>query len=491
MLDSLPPFNIDLLLLSGNESVRSLRQIKVMDIMTGMTRNFHPDGLFSTEIFGKVGDVRRSRNFGYIDLNVSILHPVYFKAISDLKELYGEIMAGRSYAIFDHQLKDFIKSDPVDGETGYKFFLDYFTQIQFTERDSAKRTFNIKLVEKYRKNPMMDKLVVLSAGLRDYTVDENGKPTEDEINGLYRKVLRISNVVENVAVSSNEEYLNSIRFNLQIAVNEIYAYIVNILEGKGKLIQGKWTARNIDNSTRNVITPYIQKVKDRNDPQFVSAEQLVVGLYQFLRTIFPKAVQLVRDGYLTKVFPGPNVPANLVDKKTLKGVSVQIDPSFYDDWMTLDGLENQFHRFKIKDLRHEPVLIGQYYLGLIYNGPSSSRPEGKGQWYRFMQSIDELPEGYDPKNVHPITYAELFYLSVFQIAPTIPGTITRYPITGFGSIYPSYCYLKTTITGLVMAELDDEWKATGVVAPEYPKLHDYFFDALSPASQHLGRLGGD
>jgi len=454
-----------------------------MDITSGMTKNFHPDGLYSTETFGKVGDARRSRNFGYVNLQIPIFHPVYFKAITDLKELYGQIISGREYATFDHQIKDFIKSDPINGETGYKFFLDHFPVLKFTERDSAKRSFNIKLVEKYRKNPLFDKLLVLPAGLRDYTIDDNGKPTEDEINNLYRKVIGLSNVIENVSITSNEEYLNNMRYNLQIAVNQIYDYITNILEGKGKLIQGKWVARHIDNSTRNVITPYIQNVKHRDDPQFVSATQHVVGLYQFLRSIFPKAVQLVRDGYLSKIFVGPNAPANLISTKTLKSVNVNIDPSFYDDWMTNDGLEKQFHRFKVKDLRHESIMISGYYLGLIYNGPDNT--------YRFLTNIDELPVNLKKEHVHPITYAELFYLSVFQIAPETPGTITRYPVTGFGSIYPSYNYLKSTVTGLVKYELDDEWKRTGVIAPEYPKMEDYFFDALSPASQHLGRLGGD
>lgn len=488
MLKSTEPFNIDLLLLLGDQSVKNLQQIKVMDIMSGMTKNFHPEGLYSTEIFGKVGDARRSKNFGYIDLHIPIFHPVYFKAICDLKELYGGIMSGKEYATFDYTSKDFIKSDPVYGETGYKFFLDHFDKLVFAQRDSAKRIFNIKLIEKFRKNPMLDKLIVLPAGLRDYTIDDNGKPSEDDINNLYRRVIGTSNVIENVSVSSNEEYLNSMRYNLQVSVNDIYNYIKDILEGKGKLIQGKWVARNIDNSTRNIITPYIQSFKTINDPQFVSSNQHVVGLYQFLRAIFPKAVQLIRDQYLSKVFTGPNSDTNLVDRKTLKGISAHIDPSFYDDWMTMDGIEKQFHRFRIKDLRHEAITIGHHYLGLMYNGPDL---EGRKNSYKFMSSIEELPEGLNKENVHPITYAELLYLSVFQIAPKTPGTITRYPITGYGSIYPSYSYLKSTVKGLVMHELNDEWKQTNVVAPEYPKLGDYFFDSLCPDSGHLQRLGGD
>lgn len=483
MLDRVTPFNIELMMPLGNDQTRSLRPIKVTDIMSGMTKNFHPDGLFSTEIFGKVGDVRRNQNFGVIDLGIGIFHPVYYKALTDMKELYGGIISGKEYAVFDPQLKDFVKSDPVHGETGFKFFIDYMDKLQFAERDSAKRSFNIKLVEKHRKQPLFDKLVVLPAGLRDYVVDENGKPSEDEINGFYRRVIGISNIIQNVAAGSNEEYLNQMRFNLQSTVNTIYDYIKAILEGKSKFVQQKWIGRNIDNSTRNVITPYIQRVKSRTDPQFVSTTQTVVGTYQFLRAILPKAVQLVRDGFLSRVFIGASAPANLTDPKTLQTVSVLVKPSYYDDWMTPDGLESAFHRFKVKDLRHEPIMIGPYYLGLTYRGPDKT--------YRFLTGIDELPEGRNKDDVQPITYAELFYAHVFQEAAVTPCTVTRYPITGLGSIYPGYSYLKSTIKGEVRAELGDDWLPTGKTAPEFPMRGDLFFDALSPSSQHLGRLGGD
>lgn len=47
-----------------------------MDIFEGGSRAFHPDGLFSVETFGKVGDERRNRLFGYVDLGAKILHPL-------------------------------------------------------------------------------------------------------------------------------------------------------------------------------------------------------------------------------------------------------------------------------------------------------------------------------------------------------------------------------------------------------------------------------
>ena len=93
--------------------------------MEGMTKNFHPDGLFSTDIFGKVGGEFRNRIFSYIDLKVPVIHPTLYKVIVRMKGLYEEILMGKSFAVFNPDTKDFEKSTILLGETGYDFFCKY------------------------------------------------------------------------------------------------------------------------------------------------------------------------------------------------------------------------------------------------------------------------------------------------------------------------------------------------------------------------------
>lgn len=475
------PFNIDLLILSAND-VKDLRPVKVLDIFDGFSKNFHPDGLFSTETFGKMGEERRNRMLTYINMHVSVFHPVIFKSLCDLKGLYGEIMSGRSYATFDPTIGDFEKSDAITGETGYAFFIKNFPQLKFEERPSAKREFNIKLLTKYRENCLMDKLVVMPAGLRDYTIDDNGKPSEDEINVLYRKVISVASVIENVNAKANAEYLDSARFNLQVSVMAIYDYIKSLLEGKSKLILGKWAGRKVFNSTRNVITSYIPDATELHSPKTVSSNQTVMGLYQYLRSILPLAVKAVRDTYLSDVFIGPNTPAVLVNKKTFKKELVQLDPEHYDEWMTYEGLEKVMARFSEENLRNEPLQVGNYYFGLIY------KPKG---FYKFIQDKDDLPEGADPADLYPITYAELLYLSVYKESHETPCFITRYPITGYGSIYPSYIYLKSTVKSEIRQELGDDWQPTGFTAYEFPVSTEQYYNSMSPGVTHISRLTAD
>ncbi len=475
------PFNIDLFI-PKDADLKGIRPVKVNDIHTASTNNFHIDGLFSVETFGKVGEEKRNRVFSYIDLRLSIFHPVIFKTLCDLKGLYGEIMSGKAYAVFDKELKDFVRSDAVDGSTGYNFFVRNFSELRFEERPSAKREFSIKLIEKYRNNCMFDKLVVMPAGLRDYVIDANGKPSQDEINGMYQKVLHIAGVVENVDSKINAEYLDSARHNLQIAVMEIYDYVKNMLEGKSKLILGKWAARKVFNSTRNVITSHIPDAQELHSPRTVGANQTVIGLYQYLRMVLPIAIKHVRDTYLQDVFVGPNAPAVMVNKKTMKREMVHLDPEHFDEWMTYEGLEKVFARFGEENLRHEPLEIDGHYLGLIYDD---------GESYRFVQDIDELPEGRDPSFLRPITFVELLYLSVYKDSTKYPCLVTRYPVTGYGSIYPSFIYLKTTVKSYTRAELGHDWNPTGNVAYEYPIAGVAFYNSMSPAPAHLARLTAD
>lgn len=479
---NLLPFNVTLLTLS-DQDVKTMRPVKVLDIFDGFSKNFHSDGLFSIETFGKVGEEKRNRFFSYIDLRISVFHPVVYKALLDLKGLYGEIMSGKGYAKWNDEIKDFEKSDVLEGDTGFSFFVKHFKDLKFEERPSSRRLFNIRLVEKYRNNCFLDKVIVMPAGLRDYVIDSNGKPSEDEINLKYRQILSIANVLENVNVKTNDKYLDSARFNLQTKIHELYLYIINVMEGKSKLILGKWASRKIYNTTRNVITSYIPDTDELHGPRTVSNNQTVIGLYQYLRNIMPLAVKHVRDTYLSSVFIGPNSPAILVNKKTLKKELVSLDAEHYDEWMTYEGLEKVMARFGEENLRHEPLEIQGYYVGLIYKEP--------GQ-YKFVQDISELPEGKDPKHLFPITFAELLYLSVYKDSHTIPAFVTRYPVTGYGSIYPGYLYLKTTVKSEVRHELDDNWQVkSDSIAYEFPLFGEQFYNSMSPAASHLARLGAD
>ena len=82
-------------------------------------------------------------------------------------------------------------------------------------------------------------------------------------------------------------------------------------------------------------------------------------------------------------------------------------------------------------------------------------------------------------------------MSLYHLNGKYPGMITRYPITGYGSIYPCYVKLATTMSSFTLEELDDEWKPSGNIASSFPDATSDYFNTCSVHPSHLGALGGD
>ena len=94
------PFNISLLHLTP-QKLRGLGRITALDPMEGSSKDFHPAGLFSVDFFGRVGDERRTRRYAFIDIKIPVFHPLVHATLVKLKNLYGGIMSGTDYALWD------------------------------------------------------------------------------------------------------------------------------------------------------------------------------------------------------------------------------------------------------------------------------------------------------------------------------------------------------------------------------------------------------
>lgn len=480
------PFNIDLLILTDKQ-VANMRPVKSLDVYVGgKVGNFNPDGLYSNEIFGVVGTKARSTRYSYIDLKVPILHPTLCRLLFKMKNFYKEIMAGKAFARWDPELQDFVKSDLVDGRTGYEFFCEYFTRIKFEETDSLGREQTIALMDKYRDNAFLTRMLVLPAGLRDIEVDEFGRSVSDEVNDLYYKLIAISNTINPSAVKASIEGYNPQRISLQNTVNEIYEYFSKIIQGKKNLLMGKWAGRKIFNGTRNVITSMTTTSSQLGHPSNVGFNDTLIGLYQTVKGLLPVTIYQLKTGFLDSVFSAPGAPALLTDKETLESKRVMLTSESYNSWLSTEGLEKILTYFKEETIRHDPIVIEGNYLGLVYKGPDGT--------FALINGIDQLPEDRDPKDCSPITLAELLYCSIYHVANNYPLFVTRYPITGIGSIYPSKVYMKSTVLSEVRRQLDPlTWEPYSDLrtAYEFPLRDSPFYNSLSPHSSRLGRLGAD
>jgi hypothetical protein len=470
------------LLILNTSMINTIGEVTSKDIFSQNSTTFKTDGLFSTEIFGEIGSPERLVNYGYIDLTLDCIHPLIYRHLSKLKSLYKDIMLGNRQAIFDTSINDFVEVPKQEGETGITFFLKHYDVLTPPQTDSNERKELISFIKKYKlKDIKINKYLVIPAGLRDYTKTESGKELEDEINNLYRKTLTIANTAGQFKDNQDDNpFLNNIKIKLQKSINEIYDYIENILEGKEGYAAGKWAKRRLSYGTRNVLTSYPLKVNNFKDKNRPKATDSVIGIYQYLKAVLPITINKVRSKFLDDIFSLESVNSFLINKKTLEKEIVTLSEKTRSTWLTNDGIESTVNKLKQDSIKSSPIIIDGHYLYLIYDD---------GETIQVLKDINDLDNTLDKKLVRPMTYVELFYLSIFDNVKNNAAYITRYPITGVGSIYPSTVYLKVSTEGRKVTYVTIHGEKIEI--PDYVNLDKPYFNSMAVHPSHLDRLNGD
>lgn len=481
------PFNIKILELT-DERLQAVRPVSSLDIFDGMSSNFHDDGLFSVATFGRVGSDERDRKFGFINIKTEIFHPLVHKRIIQLKAFYEKVMNGREYARYDDDLKELVKCQPDEegAGTGYGFFCSWWPKIEFQKNKSLSRNLRIDFIEKYRRAATTDKVLVMPAGLRDIEIDEQGRTQSDEINDPYGRMIAVSNTLSNTAGMENSAFLDGPRLSLQRSFNEIYDQIDQRLYGKKGFIQAKWGSRAIFNGTRNVITTMDTSTEYFGGPRTMQIYHTQIGLYQTVKGCLPLACHQLSSGWLSHVFGSGDSNVLLVNPKTLKPEYVDVPADVVDRWTSFEGLEKIIDGFGEVEQRQRPLILEGYYLGLCY---------ADDNYFKVFNDIDELPEHLDRGRVFPLNLTTLLYLSGYRVWYTLPIFVTRFPVTGIGSMYPNLVYTRTTMKARPLMELGFDWQPLGQehIAREFPDqdLKAVFMDSMSPHPAYLDGLGAD
>ena len=143
--------------------------------------------------------------------------------------------------------------------------------------------------------------------------------------------------------------------------------------------------------------------------------------------------------------------------------------------------------FADEDVRHSPVVIDGKYLALIYK----AEEDGK-KVFKVLRSIDELPMDRDKSLVTPITYAELYYITLIDVWDRFPMIIARYPIAGTGSDIPCNVQVRTTMNSDKRYMLKEDWSGVeDKVYPRFPIYGDRFNNAIGPAVSALSGASAD
>lgn len=489
MKKALMPFNISLLI-PTQQQLSMLGQVTSHEIFEGLGGNFHEKGLFSVEIFGRIGSTDRESRFGYIDLGLPVLHPVVYRNILKLKAFYEDIILGKTFALFDKTLKDFIPSNELEGKTGYTFFFDNWKQVEFKSTGSGIRLNRLQLIDKYKNNCTLKQFLVSPAAYREVEIDAYGRTTMDEVNEMYRRLLmQARDVPEYFGPNDDMSIYDRKRVALQNTVLEVYNHYERLLSGKGGFIQSNWASRKVFNGTRNVISSLDTNAADLDMPNRPKFKDVAVGLYQGAVSIKPKTIFSLRNSILSGVFDTLTQSVELINKKTLKLESVNVSAETIDKWGTPDGLERVINELKVVDQRSRAIEIENHYLALVYLDNDSN--------FKVFRDITEFPKELNKEFIRPITYSELVYLAGLSIWNTTVGFITRYPIENYNSSIPCRMYMKTTVKGELRYQLGWDWKRddTLPIALEYPVFElnkpAQWHDSLSLPPSTLAPLGAD
>lgn len=479
------PFNVSLL----DTDLRKLQRVRPttsLDITEGMTDGLHPDGLYSTTTFGDMQSEDRDTRFSYVDLKTNIFHPFIFRQILRMKGAYKDLISGRKYFTWNPKLKDFEPSTEVDGDTGYSFFVSHYPEIEFTKTASGSRELRIDLLNKYRNDCMLRYHLIIPAGLRELTVKEDGRMTEDEINEKYKKLIAISRSIQGGSGPAESSVYDNARWSLQQTAEEIFEIIFRMVTGKKGFIQNKYAKRRVVDGTRNVITSLDTSSVRMNDPRQVKVTDTQFGLFEVMRGVLPLTINRIRNGWLAGVFSEGSDVATLIDQKTLKPETVKLSVEEQDRWLTIEGLEKLIMGFSYEKRRYNPVTVDGMFVGLIYKGDGV---------VKIFNDIDDLPDNLSRDDVRALTWGELYYHSMYEKFKDIFSVITRYPVTGMGSTYISNIYVKSTVSSDVVKFLDNNWEVDEFkeICYEWPDIDSRspWIDTLSPASSRLALLGAD
>ena len=480
-------------LLDVDKFIKDYRVLEVTSnfMLEPASDNYHNEGLFSELIFGELGTEDRFYNFGYINLKTKIFAPKVFEVVKTLKKFYNEIMAGTLYAVFDDELKDFVPVDieHPDADTGYNFFIDNFSKIKFEKNTSIRRNDKINLLNKFKDNWFINKMLIIPAGYRDFQINEY---TYDEINNYYNTLLNYAKALPNN--NTTNPIYDTLRYATQRKVNEIYAYIKNLLGGKRGFIMEKYSKRKIALGTTNVLsaTDFISTAPD--DPRHLSCDETYVPLYQGMKMFQPLLIYNLKTLFFNQLFDAAYGQTALIDIKTLVLEYIDISLEEKNKFITSDGLKLIINNFRHTTNRFDPVTVynekQKYFLYLVY-------AEGNNRYLfrnvtEFQKYYEESTgKKYHQKNVHPLTYIEMFYIATYAASIKKHTLITRYPVLGMGSTYPSKVHLISTDPCETVYFQTLPVTNTISVLPNYPLLSSKCVDSLMIHTSRYRGLGAD
>lgn len=346
-----------------------------------------PGSLFDPNIFGRNEETKVKS--GYINLQGHFIDPSTYIYVSRrlFRDLPYLVNGDKKVIINDKGILEFSP----DGSTGLTWLYENYGKFKFKDKKSD--------LDKFAKEDFfIDKLYVLPLHYRDINTTE-GTIKIDELNDLYIQLIRNTNFKKRLANKSNMDTF-FIDMKIQGTLVAICEYIANMLNFKTGAMRQMAMGRNVDNSSRIVISAPDIRMKDVIGKNRVRLGYSAIPLHHIIN-MYPVHVISATHRILNYFY----------DLGLMKNISHEEFEIYFNDDFIKSKMEAYYYSYKDRS---------SYVEG----------PNGERFIFDF-KFIDE--DGKESKFTRGITYLELFFLAVLEFKDKVRVQQTRYPVTDKGS----------------------------------------------------------
>jgi DNA-directed RNA polymerase beta' subunit len=426
------------------------------------------DGIFSYEIFGVPGTKDRKNLFGYISLGTRLMHPFFYVALTQMDRKVKQCVEGTAFFnIVNGELVK-VTGEDEQGHNGINWLYNNWGKLSWKGTGSDLRDKKISIFEKTPRDEIfVDKWLVIPAFYRDldFSKMDMGRIQIGEENEYYERILSLSKSIQRLVQMDNFIAIMATS-KMQNCLVETYTYFVQKPAGKNGYNRKYLLSKNIDYSTRGVITTSKYSTAERPENMPVKLGEFGVPLHMLCSAFKPFIIKNVRE------FLGGVVPENREvmyfshksgkDIKEQKNISVQFTlESLSDDKISaiISTYQKSWHNrwdplYKVtKDGKHEP-------------------------FYLFTEKLGK----------RPFTVTDLLFISASYAIMNKHMWNTRFPVTSMHSTLPNEIVILTTNDTVTV---DFSPMKLGLIT-NYPKYQCMeWLDATMLDNSKCGVLGAD
>ena len=405
------------------------------------------DGIFSYTIYGRPGSKRRKLQFAYIDLGKHFMHPLAYKEFSRICSQASAILTGTKR--FTVSARGELIEDEKGG-TGIEWLYTNWDKLKFDDRNNRSRSNRIELLKIYKRNQIFcTKWITIPAFYYDINfTKELSRISIDEIGDMY---VGLISKCQSLRGEGGFFTTYALEAKIQEQLVAIMDYFIGKIAKKNGLIHSTMLGKNIDYTTRAVISAEHMGDADHYDEVPVLFEEVGVPLHQMAALALPFVSYEFKA-----LLRGLNEDAFLVEESHGKFTQVNFES------MSTDFAETFVANFaRTREFRVEPFFVKK----------SDGKPLDFTSYHAF-ESLGTLKREMNNTDI-------LYYLTKLAIQGK-HIIVTRYPIEDYSNIS---CHRPVILTTEAVTTVGDDrfypdFSVTPVKWNETVQLHPAVLKAM-------------